>query len=323
MRYPPNFLDEIRARLSVSTVVGRKVALKRAGREYKGLSPFKMEKTPSFTVNDQKGFYHCFASGKHGNIFDFIMETEGLGFVEAVEAAASQAGMPIPAASPDAARHEQRRKTLYDVMDLAAKFFADTLTSRGGAKARGYLADRSISPQTQLQFRLGYAPDDWDDTVNWARSKGYEFSLMEKAGLILKKDGADKFYGRFRGRLMFPICDEQGRVIGFSGRILTPDEKTAKYVNSPETPIFTKSKVFFGLDKTRRSLLDYLKKQNRVVPLSEMSDHFAFSQLHPKHLEAACEWLERKRLLEKVSAPFKLTRRSLERVEEPAYFLNV
>src|SRR6185312_8299263 len=121
MRFTPQFLDELRARLPVSEVVGRRVKLKKAGREWKGLSPFKQEKTPSFTVNDQKGFYHCFASGKHGNIFDFIMETEGLGFVEAVEAAASQAGMPVPAATPDAARHEQRRKTLYDVMDLAAK----------------------------------------------------------------------------------------------------------------------------------------------------------------------------------------------------------
>src|SRR3569623_1466197 len=114
MKFSDSFLDEIRARLPVSQVVSRRVPLKRAGREWKGLSPFKQEKTPSFTVNDQKGFYHCFASGKHGNIFDFIMESEGLGFVEAVEAAASQAGMPIPAASPDAARHEQRRRTLYD-----------------------------------------------------------------------------------------------------------------------------------------------------------------------------------------------------------------
>src|SRR5438270_894918 len=158
MRFTPQFLDELRARLPVSEVVGRRVKLKKAGREFKGLSPFQQEKTPSFTVNDQKGFYHDFSSGKHGDIISFLMETEGLGFTEAVERLAAMAGLPLPAATPDAARHEQRRKTLHDVMECAAKFFADTLASRHGAKARGYLGDRAISPATQLQFRLGYAP---------------------------------------------------------------------------------------------------------------------------------------------------------------------
>src|ERR1700752_1422425 len=155
MRFTPQFLDELRARLPVSEVVGKRVKLKRAGKEWKGLSPFHQEKTPSFTVNDQKGFYHDFSSGKHGDIFGFVMDTEGVGFAEAVERLASMAGVPLPAATPGAARHEQRRKTLYDVMDLAAKFFSETLASRVGAKARGYLADRSISAATQLQFRMG------------------------------------------------------------------------------------------------------------------------------------------------------------------------
>src|SRR6187399_3422567 len=160
MRFPPQFLDELRARLPVSEVVGRRVRLKKAGKEWKGLSPFQQEKTPSFTVNDQKGFYHDFSSGLNGNIFDFVMETEGVSFPEAVERLASMAGLALPAATPDAARQEQRRKTLHDVMELAAKFFADTLASRHGAKARGYLADRAISPATQLQFRIGYAPPE-------------------------------------------------------------------------------------------------------------------------------------------------------------------
>ena len=150
MRFTPQFLDELRARLPVSEVVGRRVKLKKAGREWKGLSPFQQEKSPSFTVNDQKGFYHDFSSGKHGDIITFLMETEGVGFTEAVERLAAMAGLPLPAVTPDAARHEQRRKTLYDVMELAAKFFADTLASRNGAKARGYLADRAISPATQV-----------------------------------------------------------------------------------------------------------------------------------------------------------------------------
>ena len=143
MRFTPQFLEELRARLPVSEVVGRRVKLKKAGREFKGLSPFQQEKSPSFTVNDQKGFYHDFSSGKHGDIISFLMETEGVGFTEAVERLASMAGMALPAATPDAARHEQRRKTLHDVMELAAKFFADTLASRNGAKARGYLGDRA------------------------------------------------------------------------------------------------------------------------------------------------------------------------------------
>src|ERR1700734_3219873 len=158
MRFTPQFLEELRARLPVSEVVGRRVKLKRAGREWKGLSPFQQEKSPSFTVNDQKGFYHDFSYGKHGDIISFLMETEGVGFSEAVERLASLAGVPLPAVTPDAARHEQRRKTLYDVMELSAKFFADTLASRNGAKAPGYLADHTLTSATQLQFRLGYAP---------------------------------------------------------------------------------------------------------------------------------------------------------------------
>src|ERR1700748_3587367 len=158
MRFSPQFLEDLRARLPVSEVVGKRVKLKRAGREWKGFSPFQQEKTPSFTVNDQKQFYHDFSTGKHGNIFDFVMETEGVSFPEAVERLAPMGRMAPPVATPGAPRHEQRRKTLHDVMELAAKFFADTLASRNGAKARGYLGDRGILPATQLQFRLGSAP---------------------------------------------------------------------------------------------------------------------------------------------------------------------
>src|SRR6201991_4614753 len=151
MRFSQEFLDELKARLPVSEVVGRRVKLKKAGREWKGLSPFQQEKSPSFTVNDQKGFYHDFSSGKHGSIFDFVMETEGVSFPEAVERLASMAGMPLPQASPEAERREQRRKTLHDIMELAARYFVDTLAARQGARARGYLADRGLDPTTQLK----------------------------------------------------------------------------------------------------------------------------------------------------------------------------
>ncbi len=183
MRFTPQFLDDLRARLPVSEVVGRRVKLKRAGREWKGLSPFQQEKSPSFTVNDQKGFYHDFSSGKHGDIISFLMETEGVGFTEAVERLAQMAGMALPAVTPDAARHEQRRKTLYDVMELATKFFADTLASRNGAKARGYLADRAISPAVQVQFRIGYAPSERFALKEFLGGHGIPVEDMVEAGL--------------------------------------------------------------------------------------------------------------------------------------------
>src|SRR2546422_8606797 len=232
MRFTPQFLDELRARLPVSEVVGRRVKLKKAGREFKGLSPFQQEKSPSFTVNDQKGFYHDFSSGKHGDIISFLMETEGVGFTEAVERLASMAGMALPAATPDAGRHEQRRKTLHDVMELAAKFFADTLASRNGAKARGYLGDRAITPATQLQFRLGYAPPDRFALKEHLGAQGISTEDMVEAGLLVAGEGKPVPFDRFRDRVMFPITDARGRVIALGGRA-PGKEGPAKNPKSP------------------------------------------------------------------------------------------
>jgi DNA primase len=250
MRFTPQFLEELRARLPVSEVVGKRVKLKKAGREWKGLSPFQQEKTPSFTVNDQKQFYHDFSTGKHGNIFDFVMETEGVSFPEAVERLASMAGMPVPAATPDAARHEQRRKTLYDVMELAAKFFADTLASRNGAKARGYLGDRAISPAVQVQFRLGYAPGERFTLKEYLGAQGIPVEDMVEAGLLIAGDDIPLPYDRFRDRVIFPITDQRGRVIAFGGRALEKDV-AAKYLNSPETPLFHKGDNLYNLAPAR------------------------------------------------------------------------
>src|SRR5712675_1144055 len=250
MRFTPQFLDELRARLPVSEVVGRRVKLKRAGREWKGLSPFQQEKSPSFTVNDQKGFYHDFSSGKHGNIFDFIMETEGVSFPEAVERVAAMAGVALPAVTPDAARHEQRRKTLYDVMELAAKFFADTLASRDGAKARGYLGDRAITPATQLQFRLGYAPGERFALKEHLGSHGIPAEDMVEAGLLISGDDIPVPFDRCRDRVMFPIGDFRGRVVAFGGRALEKDAQ-AKYLNSPETPLFHKGATLYNISAAR------------------------------------------------------------------------
>ncbi|WP_298256309.1 DNA primase [Bradyrhizobium sp.] len=255
MRFTPEFLEELKARLPVSEVVGRRVKLKKAGREFKGLSPFQQEKTPSFTVNDQKQFYHDFSTGKHGNIFDFLMETEGVTFPEAVERLASMAGLPLPAVTPDAARHEARRKTLHDVMELAAKFFADTLASRSGAKARGYLADRSISPDTQLRFRLGYAPGERFALKEHLGNQGIPVADMVETGLLIGGDDIPVPYDRFRDRVMFPIADSRGRVIAFGGRALEKDVP-AKYLNSPETPLFHKGDNLYNLATARQAAHD-------------------------------------------------------------------
>ena len=252
MRFTPQFLEELRARLPVSEVVGRRVKLKKAGREFKGLSPFQQEKSPSFTVNDQKGFYHDFSSGKHGDIISFLMETEGVGFTEAVERLASMAGMALPAATPDAARHEQRRKTLHDVMELAAKFFADTLASRNGAKARGYLGDRGITPATQLQFRLGYAPPDRFALKEHLGAQGISTEDMVEGGLLVAGEDKPVPFDRFRDRVMFPISDARGRVIAFGGRALEKDVP-AKYLNSPETPLFHKGDNLYNLSTARQA----------------------------------------------------------------------
>jgi DNA primase len=252
MRFTPQFLDELKARLPISEVVGRRVKLKKAGREWKGLSPFQQEKTPSFTVNDQKQFYHDFSTGKHGNIFDFLMETEGVTFPEAVERLASMAGLPLPAATPDAARHEARRRTLHDVMELAAKFFADTLASRFGAKARGYLADRAISPATQLQFRLGYATGERFALKEHLGNQGISVEDMVETGLLIGGDDIPVPYDRFRDRVMFPITDARGRVIAFGGRALEKDVP-AKYLNSPETPLFHKGDNLYNLSPARQA----------------------------------------------------------------------
>jgi len=255
MRFTPEFLEELRARLPVSEVVGRRVKLKKAGREWKGLSPFQQEKTPSFFVNDQKQAWFDFSSGLNGNIFDFVMKTDGVPFPEAVERLAAMAGVPLPAATPDAARHEQRRRTLHDVMELATKFFADTLAARGGAKARGYLADRSISPATQLQFRMGYAPPDRFALKEYLGAQGISTEDMVEAGLLVSGEDKPVPFDRFRDRVMFPITDARGRVIAFGGRALEKDVP-AKYLNSPETPLFHKGDNLYNLFTARQAAHD-------------------------------------------------------------------
>jgi DNA primase len=255
MRFTPQFLDELRARLPVSEVVGRRVKLRKQGREFIGLSPFNKEKSPSFTVNDQKGFFHDFSSGKHGDIFGFVMETEGVSFPEAVERLAQLAGVQLPKVSREDEARDVKRKTLHDVMELAAEFFEATLAARAGAKARGYLADRGLDAATQLKFRLGYAPGERFALKEHLGSHGISVEDMVEAGLLIAGDDIPVPFDRFRDRVMFPITDLRGRVIAFGGRALEKDAQ-AKYLNSPETPLFHKGATLYNIASARQAAHD-------------------------------------------------------------------
>ena len=255
MRFTPQFLDELKARLPVSEVVGRRVKLVRSGREFKGLSPFNKEKTPSFFVNDQKQAWFDFSSGKNGSIFDFVMQSEGVSFPEAVERLAQMAGVPLPKVSREDEARDARRKTLHDVMELAAKFFQDTLAARTGAKARGYLADRGLDSATQLKFRLGYAPSERFALKEHLGSHGIPVEDMVDTGLLISGDDIPVPFDRFRDRVMFPITDLRGRVIAFGGRALEKDAQ-AKYLNSPETPLFHKGGTLYNIAAARQAAHD-------------------------------------------------------------------
>ena len=250
MRFSPAFLDELRERLSVSEVVGKRVKLHKAGREWKGLSPFNKEKTPSFFVNDQKAMWFDFSSGKNGNIFDFVMQTEGLSFPEAVERLAGLAGVPLPKVSPEAEAREQKARTLHDIMELAAKYYEAVLASANGAKARGYLTDRGIKPTAQLEFRMGYAPAERYALKEHLGSQGVSVADMIEVGLLIAGDDIPVPYDRFRDRVIIPIQDQRGRVIAFGGRTLN-NEAQPKYLNSPETALFHKGANLFNFHRAR------------------------------------------------------------------------
>jgi DNA primase len=254
----PATLERIRAASDIVDIIGAYVPLKKAGANFTALCPFHKEKSPSFNVNPHKQIFHCFGCHKGGDVFTFVKEYENIGFVDAVRRLAERAKIPLEFDNNPAEQQSRHLKDqLLEIHEKITQRWQNCLLNEAsGQLARDYLAKRGVSADAIKLFRLGAAPELWDDTVNWAKSKNYELPLVEKAGLIIRKEETGKHYDRFRGRLMFPICDEQGRVIGFSGRILSGDEKTAKYVNSPETAIFTKSKVFFGLDKSKRALLD-------------------------------------------------------------------
>jgi DNA primase len=273
MQFPPSFLDEIRARLPVSEVVGKRVKLKKQGREWAGLSPFTAEKTPSFFVNDQKGRYFDFSSNKNGDVFNFLMDTEGLSFPEAVERLAGMAGLPMPTYSQEAQEQEKKRSSLHEVMALAAKFFESALHDKIGAKARGYLADRRIDANAQREFAIGYAPPDKFALRDGLSAKGVNAEEMIAGGLLVHGEGIAVPYDRFRDRVMFPIHDRSGRVIAFGGRAMDASLKP-KYLNSPETELFHKGSQLFNHHRAKKAAHD----TSEVIVVEGYVDVIAMAQ---------------------------------------------
>jgi DNA primase len=257
MAFPPGFLDELRSRLSLAELVGRRVRLTRRGREYGGLCPFHNEKTPSFYVVEDKGFFHCFGCGAHGDAIGFAMRADNLDFIEAVERLAGEAGIAVPQQTPHEREQAQRQKTLLEALVAAADFYEGQLWAPGGARAREYLARRGLDEETIRRFRLGWAPDD-RQSLRRALSGEYPEVLLREAGLVRVPDDGGTPYDYFRSRVIFPIGDRRGRPIAFGGRTLpgsspgTSDQP--KYLNSPDTPLFEKGRVLYGWAAARTHL---------------------------------------------------------------------
>src|SRR5215213_4030294 len=243
MSLSPAFLDELRARTLLSAVISPSVKLIRAGREWKACCPFHNEKTPSFTINDEKGFYHCFGCGAHGDAIRFLTDARGLPFMDAVKELASKAGLDVPAPDPQARERAERTSTLTDVMAACQKWFAEQLAGIEGAEARDYLKKRGIEPAAVARFGIGLAPEGRNKLKSALSGLG-EDKLVE-TGMLIRNDEGET-YDRFRGRLMIPIRDARGRVIAFGGRILGQGEP--KYLNSPDTPLFDKGRTLYNLD---------------------------------------------------------------------------
>jgi DNA primase len=253
VRFDDRFIDEIKSRLRLSDVIGKTVKLRRQGREYVGLSPFNKEKTPSFYVNDEKGFYHDFSSGKNGDLISFLQETERLTFTEAVERLASEAGVPLPEPDPRAAEHERERQSLSDWLEVAAKWFESALRRPEGAEARAYLIRRGLPESEWTRFRLGFSPPARTALKDYLVAKGGQPRELVENGLLIAPEDGGAPYDRFRDRIIFPITDARGRVVSFGGRAMDPQAR-AKYLNGPETPLFHKGATLYGLAEARKLL---------------------------------------------------------------------
>ncbi len=277
------FLDELRSRISIADIVGQKVKLVKRGREYTGLCPFHHEKTPSFTINESKGFYHCFGCGAHGDIIKFVMDSEGLPFIDAVKKLADKVGLQLPTLSKESQENSLKRKSLYEVMDIAASFFEKNLRLPIGVKGLDYFKNkRGLSDDIIQKFRLGYAPNN-NGLKALLISKGITEEEMADLGLIaVPEDKSRPSHDFFRDRVMIPIMDKQGHVIAFGGRIM--DNSQPKYLNSPETPIFNKRRILYNMTHAREPA--YAQKRliicegyMDVIALDSFGFHYATAPL--------------------------------------------
>ncbi len=266
MTLSPQWLDELRARTTLSAVIAPAVKLIRAGREFKACCPFHQEKTPSFTINDEKGFYHCFGCGAHGDAIRFLTDHRGLPFMDAVKELASKAGMDVPAPDPRERERAEVRSTLTDVMGAVQRWYAEQLAGPSGEHARAYLARRGITPDLAGRFGIGLAPDGRANLKTALAATLGEDRLVE-TGMLIKPDDGGATYDRFRGRIMIPIRDARARVIGFGGRVLDPDG-VPKYLNSPDTPLFDKGRTLYNLDLASPAS----RKANRLIVVEGYMD---------------------------------------------------
>jgi DNA primase len=268
---PSDTIEQIAAANDIVEVIGSYFPLKRAGANFKALCPFHQEKTPSFHVSPQRQTFHCFGCGAGGSVFRFVMDYEHIDFPAAVRKLAARVGIPVidePGPRGEDRQHETRRVLLRLHAEAAGLFYDNLLKKELAEPARNYLKKRGISAEIAKRWQLGFAPDEWDAFGSWARGRGYDARELIASGLVKTKDDADRapdqtsnlkpqtYYDRFRGRIMFPICNDVGEVIAFSGRLLENEAESAKYINSPETPLFRKGNVLFGLHKTKRGLIE-------------------------------------------------------------------
>ncbi len=245
-------IDEVKTRTDIISVISARVSLKKAGRHFKGLCPFHSEKTPSFIVSPERQTWHCFGCGKGGSVIDFVMEHERVDFVEALETLAEKAGVKLERRTADTPE-AKLKEHIYGANHLASEYYHFLLTKHAiGEHARAYLKTRGVTDKTIKTFMLGYSPNSWDGLLKYLKKKGYDDQLLDAAGLIIPSQRGG--YDRFRGRIMFTLKDHRGNIVGFSGRLLDPDAKEAKYINTSETPVYSKSNVLYGLDVTKAAI---------------------------------------------------------------------
>jgi len=274
MRIPREIMNQVRDNSDILSIVQDYVRLKKAGNNYIGLCPFHEEKTPSFNVNAAKGFYKCFGCGKSGDVITFVMEIERLLFLDAVRWLADRAGIIIPERAVDQEGYKEK-EIVYHALRFAAEYFVKQLLEPvTGAPARDYLSQRGLTDKTIERFKLGWAPNSWDALIQSAQNDNITPETLVRAGLIKKREDSQGYYDRFRNRIIFPVWSHVGKIIGFGGRILTPDEKAPKYLNSPETEVYHKSQVLYGLYQTKREA----RQDDRVLLVEGYTDVLALYQ---------------------------------------------